>query len=194
MDDFILRRLQALARTIKRNNYLASDESPYITPQSAFKEITENNESIVAELQDILLYSASGNIQPHPEHNANDTAFLVDACHNFGYDDKPHGVDGTITAHIKQIATELLQARNCINRVHFAMYDVMGLQAGHQTATGERQPQIFVDGMNKAFTLFEATRKAFTEAVNILCDIVDFTPIEPPQAHITAIGNGNNAA
>lgn len=194
MDDFILRRLQALASTIKRNNYLASDESPYIAPQSAFKEITENNESIVAELQDILFYVTSGNTQPQPEHNANDTTFLVDACRNFGYDDKPHGVGGMITAHIKQIATELLQARNCINRIHFAMYGIMGMQAGHQTATGERQPQLFVDNMNKAFTLFEATRKAFTEAVNILCDIVDFTPIEPPQAQITALGGRNNAA
>ena len=196
MDDFILRRLKALASNIRRNNQLANGElngkSIYLEPQRTFKEIAENTEKIVAELQDILFYAASGNVQPQPEHNDSDTQFDTDAYRNFGYDETPHGVDGMATAHIKQIATELLQARNCINRVHFAFYGVMGLQAAHKTLTGEYQPQIFVDGMNKAFNLFEAARKAFTEAVNILCDIVDFAPTDTVKAHLTAIGAAKN--
>lgn len=61
------------------------------------------------------------------------------------------------------------------------------MQEGLAVSTGEHQPPIFADGMNKAFTLFEATRKALTEAVSILCNIVDFTPTEQP---VTAIGGG----
>lgn len=111
------------------------------------------------------------------------------AYSNFGYDDTPHGINGTLTANIKQIATELLQARNCMNRVHSAMFGIMGMQEG-LAVTGKQQPQIFVDGMNKAFNLFEATRKALTEAVSILCNIVDFTPAE--QSAAIAIGGGQN--
>ena len=201
MKDFVLRRLKAISLTIQRNNQLAGNElagkSCYIAPQYSFEEVLRNNEKIVAALQDILLYEASGEAQPNPEYdegrvdfcNKECTDFYREAYRNFGDSDTPHGIDGTITAHIKQIATELLQARNCIYRVHIAMYGIMGMQAGYTAATGKNQPQIFVDGMNKAFKLFEATRNAFTEAVNILCEITDFTPTEQTTS---AIGGGNN--
>lgn len=206
MKDFVLRRLKAISITIHRNNQLANGEltgkSCYIAPQYSFEEVLRNNAKIVDELQDILLYEASGEAQPNPEYNENRvdfcnkecTDFMREAYRNFGDNDTPHGVDGMITSHIKQIATELLQARNCMYRVHMAMYGVMGMQAGHTAATGEQQPQIFVDGMNKAFNIFEATRKALSEAVNILCDIVDFTPIDSCETTTPKIGGGNNVA
>lgn len=204
MKDFVLRRLKAIAITIERNNYLANRElgGKIFAPQVSFEEVLRNNEKIVDELRDILLYEASGEMQPNPEYNENRvdfcnkecTDFMREAFRNFGESDTPSGVDGTIAAYIKQIATELLQARNCMYRVHMAMYGVMGMQAGFTAATGKDQPQIFVDGMNKAFNIFEATKKALSEAVNILCDIVDFTPTELNETPTPATGGGNNAA
>lgn len=190
IDNFILDRLKVLVQTIKRSSEIANGEitgkSIYIAPQYSFNEVIKNNEKIIAELQDIILYEVSGETQPIGEHNGFNDDFQRIAYSNFGYDDTPHGINGTLTANIKQVATELLQARNCMNRVHSAMYEIMGFQGGLATA-GKQQPQIFVDGMNKAFNLFEATRKALTEAVSILCNIVDFTPAEQP---VTAIGGG----
>lgn len=206
MNDFVLRRLEAISQTIRRNNRLASREltgqSCYVAPQYSFNEVLRNNEKIVAELQDILLYEASGETQPNPEYNENRvdfcnkecTDFYREAYRNFGDSDEPNGIDGMITSHIKQIATELLQARNCINRVYMEIYGIMGMQTGHTTATGEQQPQIFVVGMNKAYNLFGVSRQALTEAVNILCDMTLFTPIDPTEPTAPAIGGGNNNA
>lgn len=192
---FILRRLKAIESIASRNSQI-------IKNGWRLEEIIENNERIVGELRDILLYAISGNAQPNPEYNENRVDFCNKECtdfyresyRNFGHSDTPHGIDGMITSHIKQIATELLQARNCINRVYMEMYGIMGMQAGHTTATGEQQPQIFVVGMNKGYNLFEVSRQALTEAVNILCDMTLFTPIGPTEPTAPAIGGGNNNA
>lgn len=124
---FIARRLKAIERVAKENARIAKREN-------AGEWIVGNSEAIIGELRDIILYAMSGGAQPTPEFNESCvyfcnkecTDFMGEAYRNFGDNDTPNGIDSFIARHIKQIATELLQARNCLYRVNHAMYLIMG--------------------------------------------------------------------
>lgn len=118
MDNFVIERLQAIARNLRRNNQLAESELKgkgiYIAPKVSFEAIRRNTAEIVAELQDIVLYLAGGRTPPPRKHSGEDMNIFKEAHDNFGYGETPHGIDGILTAFIKQMATELLLGRNAI--------------------------------------------------------------------------------
>lgn len=193
MDKFIIDRLRVIARNIRQNNDLAvlelKEKSNYISPKYSFDTVMRNNAEIVAELQDIILYEASGRTPPQHEHDGSKADLLGEACRDFGYGDTPHGIDGMITANIKQVASELLRGRNALNRAGSCMYYLIGMCKGHSmfTDADKQLPPMCINNLNRVYNLFRIAKKAFEESVDILCSTVDFTPPDAEQSSQTAI-------
>lgn len=197
MDNFVIERLQVIARNLRRNNQLAESELKgkgiYIAPKVSFEAIRRNTAEIVAELQDIVLYLAGGRTPPPRKHSGEDMNIFKEAHDNFGYGETPHGIDGTLTAFIKQMATELLLGRNAINRAHWAMIGIIGACEGVRAATQKEHPQIFIDNMNRAHELFKLVEKGYAEVIDILCDTVNFAMPGEEQPSQAALCGGNGA-